>query len=215
MKLDTETVSDAKQRDGDASNDREDRINTVVNRPQLGFRNGAPLVGGYDYIDYPDRLDLADPQYADFLEDLAESPSIGNAADMVAELTSVSADSMLSKWLEAVERACQIYDIDVSNLETETVDNPVETVLEHDIPDSVLTAENSLLQIELYVAGLSVEEAATLLSEVCQTSVSPTTVRNNLTDVGFIDGRGESDGVLKGRGEINRPVDTTINVSDL
>jgi len=215
MKLDTETVSDAKQRDGDASNDREDRINTVVNRPQLGFRNGAPLVDGYDYIDYPDRLDLADPQYADFLEDLAESPSIGNAADMVAELTSVSADSMLSKWLEAVERACQIYDIDVSNLETETVDNPVETVLEHDIPDSVLTAENSLLQIELYVAGLSVEEAATLLSEVCQTSVSPTTVRNNLTDVGFIDGRGESDGVLKGRGEINRPVDTTINVSDL
>ena len=205
MMLNKETVDSCVERDGDAAIDRKDEIDAVLTRPQLGYRNGSPLAG-VSYNAYPTEQDLADPEFGPFLETLADSPLIGGADDMVKELTAVSNDAMLADWLESVERACEIHGIDVSGLETDEIDSPLETILEHDIPDSVLTSDNTLLHAELYVAGLSTEEAADILTEQCETSVSANEVRNSLTHVGLVQGSGNDDsgGWGNDSGEINR-----------
>lgn len=218
MKLDSSTVSGGRQRGGSSDDSRADRVDTAVNRPQLGYNKGEPLVDGYDYADYPSREDLSNPRYGDFLEELADHRLVGNTADMVAELTGASNDTHLRNFLEAVETACRYQDIDTTALQTEDYPNQLDTILGYEVADSAVNKDNAVLMAELYDIGCSVEEIVDVMDSACQKPVSSNKVRNSLGRCGLLDGfEDDSNSLTDSRGEINRPSEgggLTVDVSD-
>lgn len=168
MKLDTETIEAARQRGGDADDDRGEEIEELLNTNTLGYRDGDNLVGD-SYEDYPDnKADLTNPSgMKEFLESLFSHNLVNSYDDAVIELTGGTADIHRRNWKESLKSATRIFDINAEELFQETDDdndndeNTLTALLEYEVADDVA---DDLLIAELYVsAGLSASEIANVL----------------------------------------------------
>mgnify|MGYP000038294466 CR=1 FL=1 len=206
LEIDTETVEEARQRGGNAADDRPSRIDNTLVSDTIGFGEGDPLVGD-SYNDYPDREDLANPQHGDFLRRLFQHELIGGFDDATAELTGVRTDSVLSDWIDAVEKAADLHDLPCEDLfadsrgERDTAE-AVSSILGYDVEGSMLDSDNPLLLSALYVEGCSTEEISELLER------RETGVKDCLKSVNLLNGLTkdeEEEQYRSNYGEINRP----------
>ena len=166
MKLDETTVEGAHQRGGGRKVGRESHIDEVLNSDCLGYQSGQPLVGD-NYDSYPHFSELSQPQWMGFLRDLFSHSLITDISDAREELTGVTADTMVSKWEESLEKASDLFNIDTQTLfeqgSTVSTDSKLKQILDYEPADSLIDSENPLLVSELYLEGLSVEEISDLL----------------------------------------------------
>ncbi|MFB6074915.1 MAG: hypothetical protein ABEJ89_07880 [Haloarculaceae archaeon] len=232
MQIDAETIRECRERDGAAKSDRRAEIDDrLAPEEELGYGEGLPLVGD-DYADYPSEpSELALPEWREFIHELASSRFVGGYDDMVEELTPSSSTPTLREWLEAVERACDLFDVDTSeafegdgNAESDESDGDddldlVTTTVPSDLANDAET--NPLVVGHLYALGLSVEEIAEFVRQELgrDTAVDSRQVRDTLKAVGLLEGRtrDERERERRRRGpeadEVNRHRATTVDVS--
>lgn len=191
MNLSEKTVEQCRDRGGDAAEDRDESLEDALTQPQLGFRDGQPLAAD-SYGQYPERTDLARPEYGDFLERLLGHDMVGDAGDAVAELTGANDRGALTDWVRTVEAAAEAHGLDTDSLFEgggQEGGSPLTAVVGYEPPADMVESDNPLLIAELYASGLSVEEIADTLSQEVDGSVTPAAVRDSLKDVGLIEGK--------------------------
>ncbi|WP_144050381.1 hypothetical protein [Halorubrum persicum] len=206
LEIDTETVEEARQRGGNAADDRPSRIDNTLVSDTIGFGSGDPLVGS-SYNDYPDREDLANPSQGEFLETLFSHELVGSYADAVKEMTGARTEGMMRSWLDSLESAAELHGLSSEDLfadSREELDREglVSEVLGYEIDGSMLDSNNVLLFSSLYLVGCSTEEIAELLE------IRETDVKDRLKSVGLLNGRTTDEqetAFREKRGEVNRP----------
>lgn len=187
LKIDTETVEEARQRGGAALEDRDDSIDTVLVSDTIGYGDGSPLVEGVDsYEKYPSRSELADPRTANLLRRLFSHDLIGSIEDATRELTGVRDESTFRDWRSDLEASATLHGIDNAALFEDSREEPdtkevVSEILGYDVEGSML--DSVLLISSLYIRGLSVEEIGEVLE------LGETDVRDRLKSVGLLNGR--------------------------
>jgi len=179
LELTESKVAELRQRDGDKAEDR--NIKTVIDLPQLGYNEGEPLVGD-SYDGYPNREELANPEYKETLRELAEHPRIGGADDLTAELTGISAPDMLADWVGDVEAALELFEVQITP--KESLPNPLEEILGYEPANSVVE-NRMLLDAKLYERGLSVAEIEQTY-DAADIDASTANIESSLTNLGLI-----------------------------
>jgi len=183
LELSESKVAELRDRDGDKAEDR-DAVDGL-DRGQLGYNEGEPLVGN-TYDEYPNRGELGDPSNKELLRKLAEHDLVGGTDDMVAELTGISVPDMLTKWISDLEAALDLFEIQITPA---TEPEPVlESVLGYEPAGGVVTSHNPLITVELYERGLSVGEIVEVYNLDGLTSVDESQVTDSLINVGLLDG---------------------------
>ena len=194
LDLHPDTVSDCRQRGGAAAEDRPEAITEALETDQLGYGDGEPLIGD-SYQDYPSKADLSNPDSGDFLRRLLGHNKVSSLSDVVAELTAGRDSGHLSDWLATLETATEVHGLDVDTLTAKgSADegrdgSRLSIILGYEPPSDVIDVDNSILIGELYTAGLSVEEIASLLSEHAEGDVREGSVSDSLKKVGLLEGR--------------------------
>lgn len=188
LKIDTETVEEARQRGGNAAEDRPSRIDNTLVSDTIGYNEGEPLVEGVtNYQEYPLRSELADPSTADFLRRLFGHELIGSIEDATRELTGVRDESTFRDWVSDLEAAATLHSIDNAAFEDSreepATEEVVSNILDYEVGEGMLDSNNTLLLSALYVEGLSVDEIAEVLE------IRETGVRDSLKEVGLLNGR--------------------------
>jgi len=217
LDISTETVEKCRERNGAALEGRDDSIDNVLVSDTLAYNEGSPLVEGVDsYADYPSRKQLSNPEYGDFLRRLFSHELVGTWSDAVTELTSTTSESLLSDWIDAVEKAADLHNIDTESLFADSREEPdtaevVSDILGYEVEGSMLDSNNPLLLSALYVEGLSDGE----ISEVLETD--KTSVRDKLKSVGLLNGKTTDEQTAAFRqnhAEINRrTTSSTVDMS--
>ena len=219
MKLDTETIEAAKQRDGQAADDRGDEVDELLNTNTLGYRDGDSLVGD-SYEDYPDnKADLTNPNgMKEFLESLFSHNLVTSYDEAITELTGGTADIHRRNWKESLKSATRIFDINAEELfqETNDDDNDEDTLtalLEYEVADDVA---DDLLIAELYVeAALSASEIADVLE------TKEKHVMDRLKHVNLVNGKTtqeQKESFSANKGRLTTPSDSnglTVDTSNL
>jgi hypothetical protein len=183
-------IQNARQRDGDATGNRRDRVDEILNRPQLGYGECDPLVGD-DYGEYPEQPDdLTTPESRQFVTELFEHDKVNNLREAIEETTPATGDRyIVAEWRDAFERATELFDIDTSD-DTESDEQRADsrlTELTEDYPNDMVTPSNPLVVSYLYAeCGLSTEEIADVFSDH-KRSVSPKQIRAILRNAGLIE----------------------------
>jgi len=185
MKLNETNVQKCRQRAGSAAEDRDSRIDDVLDRDKLGHNDGQPLAAD-SYDEYPDYQDLASPEYKDMLTCLSKHDAVGNASDIVSEFCGASHTPLLEDWLEAVEKALQLFSIDITEA-TEQKDLLSE-VLGYEPANVLVENAAPMLVAELYILGLRTSEIEDVF-ENADTHVSEPDVRDKLKTVGLLAGK--------------------------
>jgi hypothetical protein len=180
-----ETVEGAQSRGGDPATDRPDRIEQALNRPEVGYGEGEPLVANR-YSQYPDKPEqLTEPKWGSLVEDLLAHPLVRGYSSAVDELTTAQ-DGERDKWRESVAAAASAYDLDAPELfergAGQSREDPLVAILGYQ-PSEDMT-DSPLLVGELYCLGLGV-------SEICQVleDREGAQVRDALKDLGLLQGR--------------------------
>jgi len=185
IELTENNVQKCRQRAGSAANDRADRINEALNREALGHGNGEPLAAD-SYDDYPTQEELSNPNAADVLETLATHDLIGGVDDLVSELTGVSDNLLLSKWIKSVEKALDLFSIDIT--EAAEQEDLLPAVLGYEPANVLVENAAPMLVAELYILGLRTSEIEDVF-ENADTHVSESDVRDSLKTVGLLAGK--------------------------
>jgi len=219
MKLDTETIEAAQQRDGQAADDRGDEVDELLNTNTLGYRDGDNLVGD-SYEIYPDnKADLTNPNgMKEFLESLFSHNLVTSYDEAITELTAGTADIHRRNWKESLKNATRIFDINAEELfqETNDDDNDEDTLtalLEYEVADDVA---DDLLIAELYVeAALSASEIADVLE------TKEKHVMDRLKHVNLVNGKTtqeQKESFSANKGRLTTPSDSnglTVDTSNL
>lgn len=230
--IDAATVRECRERDGDAADDRPPEVDDrLAPEEELAYGEGLPLVGD-DYQSYPDSPEeLALPEWREFVHELASHELVNGYDDMVEELTPSSSRPTLHDWLNAVERACDLFGVDMSEaFDTDTDAERDDSDGDDDTLDLITTTvpadlandaeTNPLVVGHLYALGLSVEEIGSYLADELgrDTAVNTRQVRDTLKRVGLLGGRtrDERERERKRRGpgadELNRNGATTTEI---
>lgn len=190
--LHPDSVEAARDRGGAAAEDRPESITEAVERAELGYGEGEPLVGD-TYADYPNREELSNPDRGEFLRDLLAHPLVDGLDTAVEELSGASDTPSLRKWLSTVEAATEAHNLDVDTLTAKGGDqgggDRLTSLLGYEPPADVVTRNNHVLLAELYTLGLSVAEIADTLEPKVEGSVSEGHIRDTLKTVGLLEGR--------------------------
>jgi hypothetical protein len=198
---DQETFEDARARDGDAAEDRDDSVDELLEWEQLGRNVGDPLAAD-DYSRYPSqREELSGPKWRELLRDLFAHPLVRGYGDAVEELGGNGDTHMRRKWSKTLQNAADAASLDAGELfdrgDPNDVGGPQNalTALTSDLSRHVVREDNPLCLAYLYVEqGLSAEEIATVFE------TDESAVRRTLHRVGLVvrkedrpDGRTMSD----------------------
>lgn len=164
MRLSNNVINEARQRDGEIDEGRDEEINELLDTDKLGYEEGDPLVAD-SYDDYPTLSDLTNPQQRGFLVDLLSNDNVNSIDDAINEILGATGGTIVSEWRSAVEQAIEVFDINADELLQETDDDNNEDtlteILGYDVADDVA---DDLLIAELYVkGGLSASEIADVL----------------------------------------------------
>jgi hypothetical protein len=190
--LHPDSVEAARDRGGAAAEDRPKAITEAVERAELGYGEGEPLVGE-SYADYPSRAELSNPDRGEFVRDLLAHPLVDGLDTAVEELTGAGDSPTLRKWLSTVEAATEAHSLDVDTLTAKGGDQGGEdrltSLLGYEPPADVVHRDNPVLVAELYRIGLSVSEVADTLEPKVEGSVTEGHVRDTLKTVGLLEGR--------------------------
>lgn len=233
MQIDAETVRECRERDGDAAAARPAEVDDrLAPEQELGCGEGLSLVGD-SYDSYPDSPEeLALPEWREFIHELASHELVGGYDDMVEELTTSSSAPTLREWLESVERACDLFDVDTSeafegdgDVERDESDGDDDLDLETTTVPSDLANDaetNPLVVGHLYALGLSVEEISVFLVDELgrDNAVNSRQVRDTLKRVVLLEGRtrDERERERRRRGpeadEVNRHSATTVDMTE-
>jgi hypothetical protein len=187
--LEPDVVESCRERNGHRKEERASRIDEALLRPKLGHRNGKPIVDGFGYEDYPSRDDLSQPQWKGFLQDLLGSRLVTSYEDAAEELTSAG-DLEERKWVDALERAVGLFNLDADALfdEGEVPDEDRLTkILGKKPAEAVISADNPLLVAEMYRLGMGIAGINEVLSDYDDESTEEI-VRESLKRGGLIDG---------------------------
>ncbi|WP_248895630.1 hypothetical protein [Haloplanus halobius] len=190
--LHPDSVEAARERGGAAAEDRPESITEAVERAELGYGDGEPLVGE-SYQDYPSREELSNPDRGEFLRDLLAHPLVDGLDTAVEEMTGAGDSPTLRKWLSTVEAASEAHSLDVDTLTAKGGDqgggDTLTSLLGYEPPADVVHRDNPVLVAELYTLGLSVAEIADTLTPRVEGSVSEGHVRDILKTAGLLKGR--------------------------
>jgi len=195
--LTPETVETARQRDGAPDPDRPERVDEILERETLGYREGKPLVdvrkGGYGA--YPEREELADPKWGTFVRELMAHPLVSGYDDCVAESQGATDTVSQRRWRESLQEAARAFDLDVVDLFEQGSDEQdqgregrLADVLGYEPPSEVVGPRNSILVGELYTLGCGVTEIVDLLEDHCE-NVREDHVTDALKGVSLLEGR--------------------------
>jgi len=195
MKLNETNAQKCRQRAGSAAEDRDSRIDDVLDRDKLGHNDGQPLAAD-SYDEYPDYQDLASPEYKDMLTCLSKHDAVGNASDIVSEFCGASHTPLLEDWLEAVEKALQLFSIDITEA-TEQKDLLSE-VLGYEPANVLVENASPMLVAELYICGLSTSEIEDVF-ESTETHITERQVRDKLREIGLLGGKTQAEQTEDGR----------------
>ncbi|WP_152418791.1 hypothetical protein [Haloferax volcanii] len=169
-------ISDAKQRGGDAADERPDAVDELLAESEtLGYRNGEPLAEGVESYDaYPQsREEWFQPETGAILQSVAESEIVYDMIDAADELNTTAYKETGTSTLE------DAIDLHGISLPASVPDAEKETPLK--VPDG----EGGTITVpregpdwptayHLYVTlGLSAEEMATLLDVPYNAVYSP------------------------------------------
>ncbi|PAU83524.1 hypothetical protein CK500_08380 [Halorubrum salipaludis] len=185
-------IENARQRNGDAAEDRSDRIDEILNRPRLGYKESDPLVGD-NYDEYPEQPDdLTTPEAREFVTDLFGHDLVSSIDDAIAETTPATGDRMIVReWREAFEKSIQLFSGESPDNDDEREQRLTDerlTELTDDYPDDMVTPTNPLVVSNLYAGlGLSADEIADVFSDDSNQRVKPEQVRRVLRNVGLIE----------------------------
>ncbi|MGB9962389.1 hypothetical protein ACOZ32_09300 [Halobacterium sp. MBLA0001] len=105
-------IENARQRDGDAAEDRSDRVDEILSRPRLGYGESDPLPESFeDYDGYPEQPDdLTTPDARQFVTELFASPLVTSIDDAIEETTPAANDRMIRReWREAFIKAVELF----------------------------------------------------------------------------------------------------------
>lgn len=188
-------VESARQRDGDAAEDRSERVDEILTRPRLGHGESDPLVGD-DYDEYPEQPDdLTTPEARPFVSELFASPLVSNLRDAVEETTPATGDSQIvQKWRDAFERATEVFGVETQGSDDERDERATDDRLAEltpDVPDDMVTPSNPLVVAHMYADGLSCDEIAEVFSDDSDTRVKASQIRRVLRSTGLITAGGE------------------------
>ncbi|MDL0145305.1 hypothetical protein [Halobacterium salinarum] len=183
-------IENARQRDGDAAEDRSDRVDEIINRPRLGYGESDPIVGD-DYSQYPEQPDdLTTPDARQFVTELFSSPLVTSIDDAIEETTPVANNRIIHReWREAFLKVVELFGDERpedSGERDQNDDDSRLTELTDDYPDDMVTPSNALVVSNLYAEhGLSTEEIAEVFSDDGR-NVKPDEIRATLRNAGLI-----------------------------
>nr|WP_155821710.1 hypothetical protein [Haloferax sp. BAB-2207] len=175
--------SDAKQRKGDAADERPNSVEVMLeNSETLGYRNGEPLAEGVESYDaYPQsREEWFMPETGAVLQSIAESKTVYDMLDMADELGTTA---YKETGTSALEDALDLHGISIEGTVPES---------EKETPLRLPDAEGGTITVpreapdwptayHMYVTlGMSVDEMATLLD------VSYNEVYSTMSDYGMV-----------------------------
>jgi len=215
--LDPDTVEAARNRDGAPAEDRPERIADALGGPTVGRGEGDPLAAE-NYARYPDADNpesLSNPKWSPLLRSLLDHSAVTDFEDAANELAGAEGGPNLEQWTEAIRRAASALQIDPPFDDGDGGDDArdtLTTVLGHPVPDNA-EPTNPILVAECYVAGLSVSEAATVLSEYTDRDIQPMKVRDILKQVDLLPGH-EGEGPKTSEEEDIRLGGTTVKNRD-
>jgi len=193
MNFDHETVEEARDRGGEAADERPDRIEEALETEKVGYVEGEALVG--DYQSYPSRESLTRPSKGDFIRELLSHPKVGSLDGAVSELTAVGDSAMRGKWYDALESAAEAHSLDIDTLLEKGVEERGEekdrlgTLLGYEPHEAMVERDNPLLIAELYALGLSAAEVADVLEDSVDGDVREVSVRDTLKDMALLSGK--------------------------
>ncbi|REA01261.1 hypothetical protein DEQ92_18095 [Haloferax sp. Atlit-6N] len=183
-------IQSARQRDGDAAEDRNDRVDEILNRPRLGYGESDPLVGDDydDYLEQPD--DLTTPEANQFVTELFAHPLVSSIDDAIQETTPATGDRLIvANWREAFERATELFGVSIpeDSDEHDMQDSKSRlTELLGDYPEDMRDPSNAITVSTLYAElGCSTNEIAEVFSDEGR-NVTPNQIRAILRNVGLI-----------------------------
>jgi len=188
---DETTVEAARDRDGDAADERPDKVDDILNWKQLGYEVGEPLAAE-SYERYPDSAEgLSAPKWSELVERLFRSPAVNGYDEAVEELTAATGDRIIvRRWREALQDAADAADMDAGSMFAEGDGSgcggpeAALTALTDDLSRHIVAEDNPLCLAFLYAEkGLSVGE----ITEVFGTDDS--NVRRRLHDLGLVENR--------------------------
>jgi len=193
--LNETNVQKCRQRAGSAANDRPDSIDDVLDRDKLGYNDGQPLAAD-SYDEYPNYQDLASPEYEDMLTCLAKHDRVSNASDIVSEFCGASHTPLLEDWLQAVEKALDLFSINIT--EATEQNDLLSEVLNYQPAAVFVENASPMLIAELYICGLSTSEIEDVF-ESTETHITERQVRDKLREIGLLAGKTQSEQTEDGR----------------
>jgi hypothetical protein len=179
----------ARQRGGEADDDRSDDVDELLNQYHTGAGYGqGPPLAAESYDDYPrERADLADPDSRELLVTLFSHSAVDDYEDAARELVSGRDAFVTNDWMDDLEAAAKVHNIDCERLFRKndgndvTADGVLSELLNCD--DDLVRASNPLVVANLYAdKGLSAAEIADLFD------VQPTDVTEVLQECGLLGG---------------------------
>lgn len=193
--LHPDTVERARDRGGGPDPERPEHIGDVLDRPEVGHREGDPLVGD-SYGNYPSEPSkLANPKWGAFVRDLLAHPLVDGYDTAVSELTGATDSGSLKRWRKALERAAGAYGVDAPELFDKGAEerqsgreDRLTAILGYEPPEGVVESDNPVLVATLYTQGLSVSEVCDVLGDRAEGQVREGQVRDTLKDVGLLGG---------------------------
>ncbi|ELY80200.1 hypothetical protein [Natrinema pallidum] len=186
-------IENARRRDGDAAEDRSDRVDEILSRPRLGYEESDPLPESFeDYDEYPEQPDdLTTPEARQFVTELFASDLVNSIDDAIAETTPATGDSQIVReWREAFLKAVELFGGESPEGGDERNENDADSRLAEltgDYPDDMVTPSNPLVVGRLYAGlGLSTDEIADVFSDESDRRVKPDQIRATLRNTGLI-----------------------------
>ncbi|MDL0120382.1 hypothetical protein PNQ29_11695 [Halobacterium salinarum] len=186
-------IQNARRRDGDAAEDRSERVDEILNRPRLGYEEGDPLPESFkDYGGYPEQPnDLTTPDARQFVTELFASPLVTSIDDAIEETTPVANNRLIRReWREAFHRAVELFGGESLDGDDERDENDADSRLAEltgDYPDDMVTPSNPLVVSALYAGhGLSSEEITEVFSDDSDRQVESDEIRATLRNAGLI-----------------------------
>lgn len=184
-------IKSARQREGKKAEDRDERIDTILNRPRLGHGKSDPLIGD-SYDEYPEQpTDLTSPASREFVTELFAHDNVESIEDAIAETDPTNNSHVAKKWREAFEKASELFDVDIpegADHTEETTDSRLAELV-GDWPRDMWSASNPLFISYLFAdLGLGCGEIADLLEPHTDGFVHVATIEDVLRNCGLLDG---------------------------
>lgn len=196
LTADPETVAAAQDRGGDVDPERPEEIDATLNREELGFGEGPPLVEGVEsYQKYPSPGSMSNPKYGTLLRRLMSHPLVGGYDDCVTELTGATDSVTRRNYRTALENAAGAFDFDAGELfsqgreeREQGREDRLTALLGYTPPEGMVGPGSPLVVAELYTLGLSADEIADVLGDRMDRAVRVGKVTDTLKRAGLLGG---------------------------